>query len=149
VGVREDFLDVILHRFTVDAHVARSTVIFCYCRGVHAGVFREGCQCVVTGYNRADVGILPNATGPVQGLIHLIGAFDVGRVSQINLTCLVVTHFGTCIAIIACRKYRQVEGLGANTLATTAADYSSLRSASEIGTIISLRRINGRVQGGL
>ena len=87
--------------------MARSMTILCDARRIDFRIFSEGRQCVVARDNDTDIGVSSDSTCLVQGLVSVVGALYVLRITEVNVfECLVrhriatLTHWHPSIGVV-------------------------------------------------
>ena len=72
--------------------MARSMTIFCDARRIDFRIFSEGCQRVVARDNHTNIGVSSDSTCLVQGLVGVVGALYVLRITEVNVSGCLVRH---------------------------------------------------------
>ena len=72
--------------------MAGSMTIFCDARRIDFRISGEGRQRIVARDNHADVGVPSDSPCPMQGLVGVVGALYVLRITEVNVFGCLVRH---------------------------------------------------------
>ena len=92
VSVRQDFLHIVLNGFRIDPHMTGSMTILCDARRIDLCISGESRQRVVARDNHTNIGVSANSTCLVQGLVGVIGALYMLRITEVNVFGCLVRH---------------------------------------------------------